>query len=150
MSNTVICVVYGDNCLFWARSQYEIDNLMKSFKEIGHSYNWEHSKGEQVSDFLDIDTKTLDGGGFNFCQIGLICKILESTGMEHCDGFQKLTKVEAPIGIDKYGFKDNRDCTNSYDYVIGMIFYLESNIRPYIYFAVHRCDWFKHNTKAPH
>ena len=32
MSNTVICVVYVDDCLFWVRSQYEINNLMKSFK----------------------------------------------------------------------------------------------------------------------
>ena len=28
MSKTVICVVYVDNCLFWARSQYDIDNLI--------------------------------------------------------------------------------------------------------------------------
>ena len=44
MSKTVIFVVYVDDCLFWARSQYEIDNVMNSFKEDGPSYNWEHSK----------------------------------------------------------------------------------------------------------
>ena len=32
MSKIVICVVYVDDCLFWARSQSEIDNVMKSFK----------------------------------------------------------------------------------------------------------------------
>ena len=42
MSKTVICVVYVDDYLFWARSQSEIDNVMKSFKEDGPSYNWEH------------------------------------------------------------------------------------------------------------
>ena len=42
MSKTVIFVVYVDDCLFWARSQYEIDNVMKYFKEDGPSYNWEH------------------------------------------------------------------------------------------------------------
>ena len=46
MSKTVICVVYVDDCIFWARSQYEINNAMKSFKDDGSSYNWEHSKGE--------------------------------------------------------------------------------------------------------
>ena len=46
MYNTVICVVYVDDCLFWERSQYDIDNVMKSFKEYGPSQNWEHSKGE--------------------------------------------------------------------------------------------------------
>ena len=31
-TKTVICVVYVDGCLFWARSQSEIYNVMKSFK----------------------------------------------------------------------------------------------------------------------
>ena len=43
MSKTVMCVVYVDDFHFWARSQSEIDNVMKSFKEDGNSYNWEHS-----------------------------------------------------------------------------------------------------------
>ena len=60
MSKTVICVVYVDYFLFWARSKYEIDNVMKSFSEDGPSYNWEHSKGEPVSEFLSVDIKTLD------------------------------------------------------------------------------------------
>ena len=68
MSKTVVCVVYVDCCLFWACSQYEIDNVMKYFKEDGPSYNWEYSKGESVSEFLGIDIKTLDDGGFQFCQ----------------------------------------------------------------------------------
>ena len=76
-----------DDCLFWERSQSEIDNVMKSFKEYGPSYNWEHSKGESVSEFLGIDIKTLDNGGFQFLQTGFICKVLEATGMEHCNGF---------------------------------------------------------------
>ena len=40
MSNTMICVVYVDDCLFWACSLSEIDNVMKSFKKDGASYNW--------------------------------------------------------------------------------------------------------------
>ena len=81
MSKTVICVVYVDDCLFWARSQSDIDNVLKSFKEDGPSYKLEHSKGESVSDFIGIDIKTLDHGGFQFCQTGLIRKVLESIGM---------------------------------------------------------------------
>ena len=42
ISKTVIYVVYMGNCLFWARSQSEIDNIINSFKEDGPSYNWEH------------------------------------------------------------------------------------------------------------
>ena len=69
MSKTVVCVVYVDDCLFWARSQSEIDNVMKYFKEDGPSYNWEHSKGESVPEFLDIDIKTLDNVGFQFFKL---------------------------------------------------------------------------------
>ena len=103
MSKTVMCVVYVDDCLFWALSQSEIDNVMKNFKEDGPSYNWEHSKGESVSDFLVIDIKTLDDGGFKFCQTGSIRKVLEATGMENCNGLTTPTKVEASIGIEANG-----------------------------------------------
>ena len=67
MSKTVICMVYVDDCLFWACSQSEIKNIMKSFKEVGPSYNRENSKGESVSELLGIDIKTLDIGRFQFC-----------------------------------------------------------------------------------
>ena len=58
-----------DDCLFWERSQSEIDNVMKSFKEDSTSYNWEHSKGESVSEFLGIYIKKLDDGGFQFFKL---------------------------------------------------------------------------------
>ena len=82
-----------DGCLFWARSQSEIDNVMKSFKEDGPSYDWEHSKGESLSEFLVIDINTLDNGGFHFCQTGWIRKVLEAIGMEDCNGFPTPTNV---------------------------------------------------------
>ena len=72
MSKTVICVVYVDDCLFWEHSKSEIDNVMKSFKKDGPSENWEHSKGESVSELLDIDIKILNVGGFQFYQTGFI------------------------------------------------------------------------------
>ena len=112
MSKTVICVVYVDDCLFWARSKSEIDNVMNSFKEDGPSYNWEHSKGESVSEFLGIDIKTLDNGGFQFCQTGLIRKVLEATGMEDCYGLPTPTKVEAPLGTDVNGSEAKIDWPN--------------------------------------
>ena len=72
ISKTLICAVYVDDCLFWERSQYDIDNVMKSFKEDSPSYNWEHSKEKSVFEFLGIDIKTLDDSGYQFCETGLI------------------------------------------------------------------------------
>ena len=64
---TVIFVAYVDACIFWARSQSDTYNVMKSLKEDGNIYNWDQSKGESVSKFLGIDINTLDNGGFQFC-----------------------------------------------------------------------------------
>ena len=150
MSKTVMCVVYVDDCLFWERSQYDIDNVVKSFKENGTSYNWEHSKGESVSEFLGIDIKTLDNGGFQFFQTGLIRKVLEATGMEHSYGLPTPTKVEAPLGTVVNDSEAKRDWPNSYASVIGMMLYLASKTRPDKSFAVHQCARFTHNTKVSH
>ena len=69
MSKTVICVVYVYDFLFWAHSQSYIDNVMKSFTEDGPSYNWEHSKGKSVHEFLGIDIKKFDDDGFSFFKL---------------------------------------------------------------------------------
>ena len=103
-----------------------------------------------MSDFLGIDIKTFDDGGFQFCQIGLIRKVLEAIGMEHSNGLPTPTKVEAPIGTDVNGSEAKRDWSNLYASVIGMMLYLASNTRPDISFAVNQCDRFTHNTKALH
>ena len=135
MYNTVIFVVYVDDFLFWARSQSEIDNVMKPFKEDGPSCNWEHPKGESVSELLGIDINTLDNGGFQFFQTGLIRKVLEATGMEISNGLPTPTKVESPLGTDVNGSEAKRYWPNSYSSVMVMMLYLASNTRPDISFA---------------
>ena len=57
--------------------------------------------------------------------------------MDHYNGLPRPTKVEAPIGTDYDGFEANRDWTNSYDSVIGMMLYLTPNKGTDISFAVH-------------
>ena len=101
-------------------------------------------------EFLGFDIKTLDDGGFQFFQTGLIHKLLEATVMEHCNGLPTPNKVDAPLGTDANGSEYKRDWTNSYNSIIGMMLYLESNTRPDISFAVHQCSRFTHNTKSPH
>ena len=103
-----------------------------------------------MSKLLGIDIKTLNDGGFQFYQTGLIRKVLDNTGMEHCNILPTSTKVESPPVTDVDGSEAKRDCTNSYDSVIGMILYLASNTRPDISFVVHQCSQFMHNTKASH
>ena len=78
-----------------------------------------------MSRFLGIEIKTLDYGGFQFFQSGLIRKVLEYIGMEHCNGFPTPTKVEATLGADADGFEAKKYWPNSYDSIIGMMLYLE-------------------------
>ena len=47
--------------------------------------------------------------GFSFCQTGLIRKVLEDTGMEHCNGFTTPPKVDAPLETDENGSESKRD-----------------------------------------
>ena len=99
---------------------------------------------------MGIDIKTLDDGVFQFCQTGLIQKVLEATGMEHYNVFTTPTKLEAPLGTDANGSEGKRDFPNSYASIIGMMLHLVSNTRPDISFAVHWCAQFTHNTKSFH
>ena len=103
-----------------------------------------------MSEFLGIDIKILDDGGFQFFQTGFIRKVLEATGMEHCNGLTTPTKVDAPLGTDVNDSYAKRDWTNSYAYVIEIMLYLSSKTIPDISFDVHQCDRFTHNTKASH
>ena len=91
MTKTIICVVYVGDRIFWARSQSEIDNSMNSFKEDGPSYNWEHSKGESVSDVFGIGIKTSDGSGFQFFRPDLSAKYWKPQGCS--------MKTGSPLGI---------------------------------------------------
>ena len=85
---------------------------MNYFKEDWPRYNLGHLKGESVSEFSVIDIKTLYDGGFQFHQTGLICKVLEAIGMEHCNGFPTETMVETHLETDKNGCEDKIDRPN--------------------------------------
>ena len=50
--------------------------------------------------------------------------------MEDFNGLPTPNKVEEPVGEDNNGSEAKRDRPNSYDYVIGMMLYLESNTIP--------------------
>ena len=93
-------------------------------------------KGVIVYEFSCIDIKTLDYGGFQFYQTGLICKLFADTGMKNCNKSPKPNKIEATMGTERNGPFGNRYLTNSYESFTGMMLYKVSNIRPFILFAV--------------
>ena len=60
-----------------------------------------------MSEFLGIGIKTLDNSGLQFYQTGVIHKVLEAIGMEHCNGLPTTTNVQVPLGTDKNGSEAN-------------------------------------------
>ena len=60
---------------------------------------------------------------FSF-QTGLILKVLEAIGMEHCNGLPTPTNIEARLGTETNVSEAKIYWEKSYAYVIGMILYL--------------------------
>ena len=75
-------------------------------------------------ELLGIDINMLDHSISYFYRKVLIRKVLEDTGMEHCNGLPTPTKVQVPLGTDKNVSEAKRDFPNSYASVIGMMLYL--------------------------
>ena len=93
----VICLVYVDDCLFFARDQMKIDEMIQDLQK---DFALEPEK--DVSAFLGIEIHNHDDGRIELRQPGLIQRILAFTGMEDCHG--KLTPaLETPLGTDTNG-----------------------------------------------
>ena len=70
--------------------------------------------------------------------------------MDHFNGKPTYTKVEAYNRKYNIGPEDKREWTNSYESIIEIMLYLESNTRQDIYFVVNNCSQFTHNIKESH
>ena len=150
----VICLVYVDDCLFFARQVKDIDNVIKDLKEPADASNEVFLLDEEddVAGFLGIHfNKILNEKGevdkMELTQTGLIKRILQVTGMEDC------SKILTPTEVKALGKNEDDDPAMerwSYASVVGMLLYLASNSRPDIAFAVHQCARFTHCTKRSH
>ena len=62
-----------------------------------------------MSALLGIDIKTFNNGVFQFYQNGFTGKLLEATGIDHCNEIPTPTKFKAPLRTDNNGLEANRD-----------------------------------------
>ena len=153
-SGKVICLIYVDDCLFFAKNSSEIDSIIKDLKDPSDKANQEFllDKEKDVAGFLGIHFSKIKNDNGNveeikLTQTGLIKRILVATGMEDCSKIGTPTKVKA-LRKDEKG--DPPMERWSYTSVVGMLLYLASNSRPDIAFAVHQCARFTHCTKRSH
>jgi hypothetical protein len=142
MHKKIICIVYVDDCIFFAKNDIIIQDMIKSLKS---EFRLE-VEGE-VDSFLGIKIVHQDDDSYKLLQIGLKQKIIHYVGLT--DGNPDATPASSdPLGSNK----DGAPFTESWSYAsaVGMLLYLSTNSHPEISFAVHQCARFTHNPRAIH
>ena len=138
ISDTVICLVYVDDCLFFSKHQHDIDSAIKRIKDTGMNLE----KEDDAAGFLGVNIeRNDDDGSVNLTQAGLTQKVIQALGIE--DVNPKLTPApKEALGRDLKGIPFNEEF--NYASVVGMLMYLCNNTRPEIAFAVNQCARYTH------
>ena len=143
----IICLVYVDDCLFFAKDKTRIDAEIDALRNDNFTLTVE----KDLYAFLGINVATeLDTNGnvsrITLSQPGLIQKILAATDLTNCNT-RDTPASETPLGADTNGPRFDE----SYDYgsVVGMLMYL-THTRPEIQFAVHQVARFTHSPRQSH
>jgi hypothetical protein len=139
----MVCLVYVDDCLFFAKDSTTIDAMIKSLKA-----DFRLEEEGEVSAFLGIDITNLpNGGGFKLLQRGLKHKVIDYVGLSNCNPDTTPAALES-LGSDQDG-KPFNEAWN-YASAVGMLLYLSANSHPEISYAVHQCARFTHNPRVSH
>jgi hypothetical protein len=148
ISDTVICVVYVDDCLFFACNEEAIQNAIQMIKDKGMDLEVEDS----VGGFLGISiqrTANDDGDEYiTLTQRGLIDRIINALGLGDNSNGLNTPAPEKPLPKDSEGAA--HDLGFNYASVVGMAMYLCNNSRPDIAFAVHQCARYSFNPSRLH
>jgi hypothetical protein len=144
ISEKVICLVYVDDTLLYARDMKDIDDVIKQLTE---KHKMVLEVEDDVAGFLGVhierDSKT---GKVTLTQRGLIDRIIEALDIED------LPPVDTPsdqyLGKDPLG--DPANCTFNYASVIGMIWYLYGHSRPDLGFACSQAARFSFAPRRSH
>ena len=77
ISDTVICLVYVDDCLFFSKHQHDIDSAIKRIKDTGMNLE----KEDDAAGFLGVNIeRNDDDGSVNLTQAGLTQKVTRLEG----------------------------------------------------------------------
>ena len=139
----LICLVYVDDCLFFAKESKDIDDMIDSL-----STEFKLEPEEDVTAFLGIQFQKHTSGTLELIQPHLINRIIETVfGKDECHA-----KATPTSGTPLHADVDGESCIEQWDYasVVGMLMYLSNNSRPDIAFAVHQCARFSFHPKRSH
>eukprot|EP00957_Ditylum_brightwellii_P023282 1757030-Ditylum_brightwellii.AAC.1 len=122
-SDDVICVVYADDCLMFARDINMVDKAIDKMKELGFQLHVE----DDGAGFLGIKLEHQDDGSIEMKQDALIERIIETVGFKNAKG--KPTPAEvAELTVDPLGPGTQENWF--YALVVGMLIYLAPNSWP--------------------
>jgi histone deacetylase 1/2 len=143
ISEKVVCLVYVDDTLLFAKDMKDIDDIIAALQAAGMELEVE----DDVAGFLGVHIDRRDDGTIHLTQKGLIARIIQALNIG--DLSSKHTPAEQGcLGSDPEG--DPPNSTFSYPSVIGMLQYLQGHSRPDITFAVSQCARWTHNPKRSH
>ena len=141
----MIILTYVDDCLFFHKSQSEIDKVIARIRD---ELKMKLTVEDDVFAFLGVEVICDHAKNtIELKQTGLINKVLDACNMKDCNS--KATPAnQTPLGTNKFGAA----CEAKWEYasVVGMLMYLSSNSRPDIQFAVHQCARFTHQPCCLH
>lgn len=144
VADRVLCLTYVDDCLFFAPTEKDIDEMIRVLREKGMELNVE----SDVAGFLGVLLKrNEENATITMTQTGLIDRVIASLGLEGANA--KDTPAEfGALPADK----DGEPCNGEFNYasVVGMLMYLCSNTRPDITFATHQCARYTHRPRRIH
>ena len=143
ISNTVICLVYVDDTLLYARTRKDIDNVINTLREQHHMTL---EVEDSVAGFLGVHIERDQNGTITLTQKGLIDRIIEALHIENLPGVD--TPATECLGKDPLG--DAPNCTFNYASVIGMLWYVYGHSRPDLGFAVSQAARFTFQPKRSH
>ena len=143
ISKKVICLVYVDDTLMFARDMKDIDEAIEMLHKKGLTLEVE----DDVAGFLGVHvSRDAKNGRVTLTQKGLIDRIIEALHIEDLDGLDiPATDV---LGKDEFGDPAHGDF--NYASVIGMLWYLYGHSRPDIGFSVSQAARFAWNPKRSH
>ena len=144
ISDKVICLVYVDDTLLYAKKQEDIDEVIRQLSE---ERNMALEVEDDVAGFLGVEIKKdRETGVVTLKQKGLKLRVLESLKLDDLPGVH--VPATETLGKDEDG--ELPHCDFNYASVVGMMQYLYSHSCPEIGFALSQLARFTFNPKRSH
>ena len=141
----VICIVYVDDLLFWARDEADINDLAYGLRDVGVDLEEEHDAAGFLGVSLTPDPVT---NKLEMRQDGLIERCIEAVGLDNATTRDTPCQTNTPLVRDD----DGEPAIGDFNYasVVGMLMYLAGHTRPDIAYAVNCCARYMFNPKRSH